>query len=323
MVGIQLMTLRRSVAPVLVLTLGSLLGAGVPTQAGTAQVRAAQVNGIEASAAQAPSEAELRERTTKLIENQHNDDDALDQYERIEHYVDRTSGTNSRITFDKTYRIVPNGGGTSKLLVEDHGMPVDPQEYQRELQILQGVLETMANPGDSRAKVAYEKYEKRQHDRADFVEVARTAFLVKWQDREVWNGRACDVFQLTPDPKFHPRTMYQAAMAHVTGKIWVDRETNQLARGEADVTSDIYFGGGILGRLSRGSKVSMEQAEVAPGVWLPTRYLYDYSGRKFLFSFEQHQAIEASRYKHIGPPSEALVAIQKELATGKPAPGDP
>jgi hypothetical protein len=310
MAGILLTMRSRSVAPVLALTLGSLLVTGVPVPAQTGTT-------------QAPSEAEVRDRTAKLIENQHKNDAALDQYERVEHYVDRTSGANSRVTFDKTYRIVPNGGGTSKLLVKDHGMPVDPPDYRRELQVLRGVLETMANPNDSRAKAAYEKYEKRRHDRADFVEVARTAFLVKWQDREVWNGRMCDVFLLTPDPKFHPRSMYQAAIAHVTAKIWVDRETNQLARGEADVTSDIYFGGGILGRLSRGSKISMEQAEVAPGVWLPTRYLYDYSGRKFLFSFEQHQSIEASSYKRIGPPSEALVAIQKELAAGKPTPGDP
>ncbi len=181
----------------------------------------------------------------------------------------------------------------------------------------------MANPNDPRAKTAYEKYQKRQHERAEFVDMSQTAFVVKWQDREVWNGRPCDVFTLTPDPNFHPHSMYQDAMAHVTGKIWVDRETGQLARGEADVTSDIYFGGGILGRLARGSKVSMEQAEVAPGIWLPMRYQYDFSGRKFLFSFEQHQTIEVSHYQRIGPPSQALLAIQKELATGKPTPGDP
>jgi hypothetical protein len=67
----------------------------------------------------------------------------------------------------------------------------------------------------------------------------------------------------------------------------------------------------------------MEQAEVAPGIWLPTLYQYDYSGRKFLFSFAQHQTIEASHYRRIGPPSEALVAIQNELTSGKPTPGDP
>ena len=37
----------------------------------------------------------------------------------------------------------------------------------------------------------------------------------------------------------------------------------------------------------------MEQQEVAPGIWLPTRYQYDFTARKFLFTFEQHQYVEA------------------------------
>jgi hypothetical protein len=309
--------LRRSVISILVLAAGSLLTGGAPARPAVAPTQAG------AAGVSTPSDTEVRERSAKLIENQHNDDTALEQYERVEHYLDRTAGTSPRILLDKTYRVVPTGGGTMKLPLTDQGTTVDPAEYRRQLEMLQGILEMMANPNDPRAKTAYDKYQKRQHERAEFVDMSQTAFVVKWLDREVWNGRPCDVFTLTPDPNFHPHSMYQDAMAHVTGKIWVDRETGQLARGEANVTSDIYFGGGILGRLARGSKVSMEQAEVTPGIWLPTRYQYDFSGRKFLFSFEQHQTIEASHYQRIGPPSQALLAIQKELAAGKPPAGDP
>jgi hypothetical protein len=314
--------LRRATVTLLATAVGSLFAAPAPVRPAGVESRFSQAALPDTTAARAPSDSELRERTAKLIENQHNDDAALDQYERVEHYVDRTTGSNSRVILDKTYRVVPNGGGTTKVLLLDRGMPSAPEDYRRQLEMLRGILQMMTDPNDSRAKSAYEKYQKRQHDRADFVEVARSAFIVKWQSRETCGGRPCDAFSLNPDPNFHPHSMYQDAMAHVTGKIYVDRETNQLARGEMDVTSDIYFGGGILGRLSRGSQVSMEQAEAAPGIWLPTRYQYDFSGRKFLFSFTQHQTIEASHYRRIGPPSEALVAIQKELASGKPAPGD-
>jgi hypothetical protein len=283
----------------------------------------AQQGSAQASDAKPPSDAELLTRTTKLIENQHNDDAALDVYERTEHHLDQAAGASPRVLLDKTYRVVPTGGGAMKIVTADHGMPVGAEEYRRQMEMLRGILEFMANPNDSRGKAAYEKYQKRQHDRADFVETARNAFLVKWQDRETFRGRASDVFLLTPDPNFHPHSMFQGAMAHVTAKIWVDRETGQLARGEADVTSDIYFGGGILGKLTKGSKVSLDQVEVAQGIWLPTRYEYNYSGRKFLFSFEQHQTIDATNYRRIGPPGEALAAVQRELASGKPVAGDP
>jgi hypothetical protein len=62
----------------------------------------------------------------------------------------------------------------------------------------------------------------------------------------------------------------------------------------------------------------MEQTKVAAGVWLPTRYQYDLAGRKFLFSFEQHQLVEASQYRFVGGAKEALAQVQAELASGKP-----
>ncbi len=109
----------------------------------------------------------------------------------------------------------------------------------------------------------------------------------------------------------------------MTATIWVDHASDQLVLGEARVTRDISVGGGILGKLYRGSLFSMEQAEVAPGVWLPMRYQYDFTGRKFLFPFEEHQIIEASHYRLIGPPKQALSIVQDELASGKSSVEDP
>ena len=117
--------------------------------------------------------------------------------------------------------------------------------------------------------------------------------------------------------------MFQDAFAHTTAKLWVDRQMTQIVHGEAHVTSDISFGAGILGKLYRGSVVSMDQAEIAPGIWLPTRYQYDYAGRKFLFTFDQHQIIEVGRYRRMGPPNEALQAVQNELSNGKTFSEDP
>jgi len=62
----------------------------------------------------------------------------------------------------------------------------------------------------------------------------------------------------------------------------------------------------------------LEQAEVQPGIWLPTFYQYDFVGRKFLFVFEIHERREESRYQRIGPPNEALIAIRRELSQNTP-----
>jgi hypothetical protein len=271
----------------------------------------------------APSADEIRARANKLVANQHRDDLALGQYERVEHHADRTAGVNPRTLEDRVYRVVPTGAGTSKIVLREGGKPVDPAAYSRQMQALRDLLQTMSNPNDSKAKSAYAKRAKRDHDRADFVDAAKNAFTVKWLGTSPCPQRTCDVFELDPDPAFHPHGMFQDALSHVMARVWVDPETNQMVRGEARVMSDISFGAGILGKLYRGGNVSMEQAEVAPGIWLPTHYQYDFTGRKFLFSFEQHQSIDASHYRRVGAPSETLLIVQDELANKKSFIADP
>jgi hypothetical protein len=275
------------------------------------------------AASQAPTDDEIRARTRTLLANQHADDEALELYDRLERHIDRTGGANPRTIDDKTYRIVPTGVGNEKILLHVGGKPTDAALYVRQLHTLEELLETMANPDDPRAKAAYAKFQKRMRERAQFVDAASEAYTIQWAGRENRNGHDCDVFKLDPNPKFQPRSMFQDAFAHTTAKLWVDRAAQQIVHAEANVTSDVSFGGGILGKLYRGAVVSLDQAEIAPGVWLPTRYQYDYAGRKFLFTFDQHEVIEVSRYRRMGPPKEALPMVQNELSSGKTYSEDP
>jgi hypothetical protein len=106
-------------------------------------------------------------------------------------------------------------------------------------------------------------------------------------------------------------------------KLWVDHDSDQIVRGEARVLHDISFGGGVFGKLYRGGVFSLEQAEIAPGIWEPTRKQYDFMGRKFVFPFEEHQLTEASHYRHLGTSQQALTLVRNEIATGKAVTGDP
>ena len=278
--------------------------------------------GVQNGTPQPPSDAEIRERTKKLLENQHHNDDALEQYERVEHHVDRTGASPPRVLDDKTYRVVPTGSGTMKLLLKDGDHPVDPAEYRKQLVAWEELLELMLKPDDYRTKAALAKAQKKKEERKELLDATIDGFTTKWDGQEMYNGRLCDVYEVQPNPNFHPRTLVQDILTRVTAKIWVDREANQLARGEAHVMKDISFGGGILGKLYRGGVFFMEQQEVAPGIWLPARFQYDFTARKFLFTFEQHQYVEAHQYRRIGPPKQALAMVQSELASGNPVYGD-
>jgi hypothetical protein len=272
---------------------------------------------------QPPSPDEIRARVKNLIANQHKDDLAEKQYEWIEHRVNQTGGANPHTLDDKTIRLVPNGAGTTKLILAENGKPTDPAESRRQLQNLVEVLQMMLNPNDSRMKTASAKYQKRVRENAELVDSVSDAFIVTWQGQESRGGHDCDVIEANPNPDFHPHTIFQDALAHVSAKVWVDHTGDQIVHADAKILSDISFGGGFVGKLYRGGMVTLDQAEVAPGLWFTTREQYDFSGRKFLFPFEEHETVDFSQFRFVGPPKDALAMAQAELANSKPASGDP
>jgi hypothetical protein len=244
----------------------------------------------------------------RAIVNQHRSDQVLFEYERVEHSVERSGGSNPRILLDKTYRIVPTGTGTLKLLLKDGGKPVDAEIYRKELSTWeQNLAASTRIPSFPQSD---EKFQKKMKDRTELIDSMRQAYLATW-------------LGLEPNPQFHPHSLVTEILTHARAVVWIDPQTAQVARGEAEIIRDVSFGGGILGKVYRGAHFDMEQSEIAPGLWLPTRYQYDFSARKFLFIFEQHNVTEVSRFRRLGPPAQALAEVRRELASKAIFTGDP
>lgn len=271
----------------------------------------------------APSPEEIRALADRAIASQHGDDAALEAYELIERRIVRSSGKSQTVLEDKTYRVVPTGTATLKLLLKDHDRPVDAETYRQELQAWAQSLAAALHTDDPGIKTLLAKQQKKRKDRADLVDAARQAFHATWQGRETRDGRVLDKLSLEPNPQFQPRSTSAELLTHARATIWIDEQSGHLARVEADIIRDISFGAGILGKVYRGGHFSLEQAEVVPGVWLPTRYQYDFAGRKFLFGFEVHHVIEDTHYRRLGSASEALEVARHDLANAQSFSGDP
>jgi len=268
------------------------------------------------------SDAQIHALADRVIAAQHADDVALEEFERIEHHS-VYSGSNRRVTEEKTYRVVPTGTGTLKLLLKDGSSPVEPGVYRRELRDWEQVLEIAVNPNDPRQQAVYAKWQKRVKDRKDLVDAARHAFRATESAQEMRNDRLCDVLELEPNPSFSPHSTLENVFTGTRAKIWIDDASGHIVHGDADIIRDISFGGGIFGKLYRGGHFSLDNSEVAPGIWLPTRVQFDYSVRKFLFTFDTHEVTETARYRRVGKPAEALAVVRDELAHGAPIPAEP
>src|SRR5580700_5834894 len=81
----------------------------------------------------APSPDEIHSLIMRAVENQHRDDRALEEFERIEHVITR-KGENAEIVSDLTERIIPSGTGNIKLKMAENGAAVSPEVYRQELE---------------------------------------------------------------------------------------------------------------------------------------------------------------------------------------------
>jgi hypothetical protein len=290
-------------APVLLLTLSAMALMAEPRPGGQGPSLTADVP---------PTAGQLQSLVVRLIENQHSNDRAIEEYERVEHVIARKDGDSSEVASERIERLLPSGTGIIHLQTAQSSPPVTPEAHRRQLQYAVSALELYLHPNDH-VKQDVAKFEKRRHDRAELVDAMAKAFRVTWAGRETRGSRTLAKLLLDPDPNFKPASRLEAAFEHVHAVLWVDEPQSQAARLEIEVTSDISFGGGIVAKVYHGGHFVMEQSEVAPGVWLPTLYNYDVDGRKFVVGFNLHEKTEVSHYRHVGPPSQSIEIIRSEL----------
>jgi hypothetical protein len=261
-----------------------------------------------------PTDAELRSLVDRVVANQRADDAALPLYQRTEHRQVRDHASDTTPSEDKTFRVIPIGTGSGwKVLMEDHGHPVSAAEYQAQIMNVARALEIVTDPSNEKSKRDIEKYRHHLKERDDLVTAAREGYLFTWAGRETRDGRTFAKIRMDPNPNFKATSRETEIFPHTVVTIWVDEASAQVGRIEALLNTDIGIAGGVIGKAYRGSHLTIEQTEVAPGVWLPSLYQYDLTIRKFLFSSEIHERTEASRYVRIGPPNEALAFLRREM----------
>jgi hypothetical protein len=266
----------------------------------------------------APTPDQIKSLIARATENQHRNDRAIEEFDRVERVVTHKDQTGGLLS-DRTDRIIPSGTGTMKLPMAANGASVPPDTYRQELKYAVSALDLALHPND-RYKQDMVKFEKRRRDRRDFVDTAVKAFRFTWAGRETLpdsggaqSSHSYTKFLLEPDPDYRPPTRLAVTFQHIRAVLWIDESQAQFVRLEGDITSDITFGGGIVGKVYRGGHFTMEQSEVAPEVWLPTLYTYDVDGRKFVVGFGIHERTEVSHYRHVGPPGQSIEIIRNEL----------
>jgi hypothetical protein len=252
-----------------------------------------------------------------VLAHQHANDQMLQFFERTEHRQLRERAADTIPAGDRTSRLVPTGAGYVHIDLADRGHDVDAATLRHELDDAARALQDAASGNSSDVRAEREKFQRRKNDRAEVLDSIMDGFIFTRIGHEMRNGRDTAKIHLEPDPNYKAHTRTTEFLKHANATLWVDENAQQVVRIEADVVTDVAIGG-ILAKVYRGGHIVLEQSEIEPGVWLPTYYQADFTGRKLFLLFEVHEKTETSKYKRVGGAAESLAMIRREIAASQP-----
>lgn len=299
---------RRAWIPVV---LASLLAAAGLVAAGAASAQQNQKQKNNNDDDRPLTLEEIRALVARAIADQHADDNELNEYDRTEHTISRESGKDAA-PVETVERVFPIGTGDVRVELDRNGKPDDAAAIEQTWRNIEKYLEVRSHPDDPAIRPEYEKAQRRERAHAEMVDAIGKAFDFQWGGRVTRDGRPMIELAFEPDPSYKSSARYAGVFEHTGGTVWLDESSGQVARLEAVLREDVPIGGGIIAKIYRGSRLTVQQSEVAPGVWLPVAASYDIEGRKFLFAASWRGQIDASGYRRVGPPSEALRVVQRE-----------
>jgi hypothetical protein len=97
------------------------------------------------------------------------------------------------------------------------------------------------------------------------------------------NDRDTLVFDFIGDPEAEAHGMTQDAGKKLAGTLWIAEADRQVARMEVNFYENFSIGGGLLANIQKGTKMTMEQAPVGDGLWMPSLTEQHLAARVLMF----------------------------------------
>ncbi len=183
----------------------------------------------------------------------------------------------------KVNDVVETPSGTLELLISENGQPISEQQKAQEIAKLQKTAQSLKSL----------KKEKQQTDEdskkaTEMLQMLPNAFLYNIVDE---SGPMIHL-RFQPNPNFDPPTREAMVFHAMAGDMYIDKKEERLSGLSGQLTSNVYFGWGLLGKLMQGGTFRITQKEVGPGHWELTLLDVHINGRALLFKTIQEQQHE-------------------------------
>ena len=168
-------------------------------------------------------------------------------------------------------------------LVAINGKPLTPAEQAEERQKQERITaQRCAESNQERAEriARYERERSRDHQLMDEM---TKAFSFKLVGERGSGSFEVYVLKATPKPGYQPPNNETKVLTGMQGEIWIDKQTFQWVRVEAEVIHSVSILG-VLARVEPGTRFELEKMPVDSGIWLPEHFAMK-SRAKVLFLY--------------------------------------
>ena len=171
---------------------------------------------------------------------------------------------------DELRDVIETKDGTVARLVMRNNRPLTPEEDQSERERLSSLL---THPND------FSKHAKNQAESKkiaiDLIKLMPDAMLYSYTAGQPQTPNTLEpevVLDFAPNPAFHPPNLYSEGLLGLRGRIWIDAQTKEIVRIEADIFQSINWGWGVLAHIYPGGKVDLEQTAASGPRWNMTQF---------------------------------------------------
>jgi hypothetical protein len=201
-------------------------------------------------------------------------------------------------------------GSPYRRLIEINGKPLPPKKQKEEDEKLR--LSNLARSQETEAqrqqRIADWRH-KQERQREPIREIP-DAFNFRMLPDETIDGRSVFVIEALPKPGYKPKGKSAYFFPKVKMRFWIDRKDYQAVKAEIE-TLDTISWGGIVARLAKGDRMTMEMARVNDEVWLPKRIVIAGSARVMLVKgYRGDFTLSYSNYRKFSAESRVITTGQ-------------
>jgi len=219
---------------------------------------------ISSAAVTKPDAAEIVRRSTKANENDWKQAPNFS-------FVERDADTKKGVTTIRTYRVLMIEGSPYERLIAVNDKPLSgDQEREEQRKLQEEISKRRSESPKARAKRIAHYNRERNQDHVLMREMGN-AFHFELAGETKVNGRDVYVIRATPRPGYEPINREAKVLTGMRGTMWIDKETFQWVKVEAEVFRPVKFGL-FIAKVGPGTRFLLEQGPVRGDLWLPTHF---------------------------------------------------